>query len=215
MSEPAKDDTAAAPKKGKKKLLIGAVALLAMVGGGVGAGVYAANAGLIGGGKGHAETPEMPEKPHLVPKSEQKAASEGEGEEKEGGGEAKEGEEAESSGGKPTPEGQGGDQYASNYYALDKDFTSNLRDSVHVVQVGVAISTPYDDKVIENLKTNDIAVRSAVLLALGDTPEEQVFSSDGKRQLQARLVKAINATLQQKEGFGGVGNVYFTSFVVQ
>lgn len=213
MSEPAKDDTAAAPKKGKKKLLIGAVALVAMVGGGVGAGVYAANAGLIGGGKGHAETPEMPEKPHLVPKSEQKAAAEGD--EKEGGGEAKEGEEAESSGGKPTPEGQGGDQYASNYYALDKDFTSNLRDSVHVVQVGVAISTPYDDKVIENLKTNDIAVRSAVLLALGDTPEEQVFTSDGKRQLQARLVKAINATLQQKEGFGGVGNVYFTSFVVQ
>ena len=83
------------------------------------------------------------------------------------------------------------------------------------MQVGVAISTPYDDKVIENLKTNDIAVRSAVLLALGDTPEEQVFTSDGKRQLQARLVKAINATLQQKEGFGGVGNVYFTSFVVQ
>ena len=34
-------------------------------------------------------------------------------------------------------------------------------------------------------------------------------------QLQARLVKAINATLEQKEGFGGVGNVYFTSFVVQ
>jgi flagellar FliL protein len=42
-----------------------------------------------------------------------------------------------------------------------------------------------------------------------------VFTTDGKRQLQARLVKAINATLQQKEGFGGVGNVYFTSFVVQ
>ena len=52
-------------------------------------------------------------------------------------------------------------------------------------------------------------------MALGDTTEDQVMSSDGKRQLQVRLAKAINDTLKQKEGFGGVGNVYFTSFVVQ
>ncbi|WP_416236112.1 flagellar basal body-associated FliL family protein, partial [Staphylococcus aureus] len=50
-------------------------------------------------------------------------------------------------------------------------------------------------------------VRSAVLLALGDTPEDQIFTSDGKQQLQGRLAKAINAVLQQKEGFGGVSNV--------
>jgi flagellar FliL protein len=86
---------------------------------------------------------------------------------------------------------------------------------VHVIQVGIAVSTPYDDTVIENLKTNDIAVRSAVLLTLGDTPEEQVFSSAGKLQMQQRIAKAINATLEQKEGFGGISNVYFTNFVVQ
>ena len=48
------DTTEAAPppkKKGKmKKILIGAVALIVLVGGGVGAGVYASGAGLIGGG---------------------------------------------------------------------------------------------------------------------------------------------------------------------
>jgi len=83
------------------------------------------------------------------------------------------------------------------------------------VQVGLAISTPYDDTVIDNIKTNEIAVRSAVLMALSDTTEDQVFSTDGKKQLQVRLAKAINATLKEKEGFGGVGNVYFTNFVVQ
>ncbi|WP_420822343.1 flagellar basal body-associated FliL family protein [Sphingomonas aracearum] len=98
---------------------------------------------------------------------------------------------------------------------MEKEFTSNLQDSVHFVQVGLAVSTPYDDSVIENLKTNEIAVRSAVLLALGDTTEEQVFSSNGKEQLQKRLTTAINATLKQKEGFGGISNVYFTNFVVQ
>lgn len=210
-----KEATEPKKKGGKKKLLIGAVALLALVGGGVGAGVYAAQSGMIGGHKAEPEAAHDADKPKLVPKSEQKRGGEA-AEGGEGGGHGG-GEEAAASSheGKPTPAGSGGDRYASNYYALDKEFTANLQDSVHFIQVGVAVSTPYDEKVIENLKSNDIAVRSAVLMALGDTSEEQVFSTDGKRQLQARLVKAINATLQQKEGFGGIGNVYFTSFVVQ
>lgn len=205
-----KDETAPGKKGGKKKLLIGAAALLALVGGGVGAGVYAAQSGMVGGG-GHEAGPEA-DKPRLVPKSEQKHAAEG-GEGGHGGGEEESG--SAGHGGKPTPEGHGGDEYASTYYPLEKEFTSNLQDSVHVVQVGVAVSTHYDEKVIENLRTNDIAVRSAVLMALGDTTEDQVFTSEGKRRLQARLAKAINDTLEQKEGFGGIGNVYFTSFVVQ
>ena len=81
--------------------------------------------------------------------------------------------------------------------------------------MGLAVSTPYDDEVIENLKSNDIAVRSAILMTLGDTTEDQVFTSEGKKQLQKRLTDAINATLKQKEGFGGISNTYFTSFVVQ
>ncbi len=198
----------AAPKKkgGKMKIVIMAVALLALVGGGVGAGVYAASSGMIGGG--HAAAAED-HGPKLVPKSEQKRpAAGGEGGEGHGG-------EASGGGGKHPPTGGDGDRYASNYYTMDPQFTSNLQNSVHVVQIGIAVSTPYDDTVIENLKTNDIAVRSAVLLTLGDTPEDQVFTSAGKEQLQRRLVKAINDTLQQKEGFGGVSNVYFTNFVVQ
>ncbi|MDP1028212.1 flagellar basal body-associated FliL family protein [Sphingomonas sp. KR1UV-12] len=210
-----KDETPPKKKGGMKKILIGVVALVVLVGGGVGAGVYAAQSGMIGGGGHAAAEKEDPNKPKLVPKSEQKHAGEG-GEGGEGGGHGG-GEEggAAKVEGAPTPEGHGGDPYASNYYAMDKEFTANLQDSVHFVQVGVAVSTPYDEKVITNLKTNDIAVRSAVLMALGETSEEAVFSSQGKRALQQRLVKAINDTLQQKEGFGGISNVYFTSFVVQ
>lgn len=203
-----KKDTAdtAPKKKGKMKtILIGGVALLVLVGGGVGAGVYASNAGLLGGG--HAAVDDG--KPKLVPKSEQKHPTEGEG-----GGHGGDEAAPENHGMKP-PTGEGGDKYASTYYPMEKEFTSNLQDSSHFVQVGIAVATPYDDTVITNLKTNDIAVRSAILMALGDTTEEQVMSSDGKRQLQVRLAKAINDTLKQKEGFGGIGNVYFTSFVVQ
>ena len=195
------EDAPAPKKKGRKKLIVIAAGLL-LLGGGAGAGLYASKSGLIGGAAQAAE----PEGPQLVPKADQKRGGAGEGE---GHGETTGGEAA-----KP-PSGKGGDRYASNYYAMDKEFTANLQDSVHFVQVGVAVSTSYDDSVIENLKTNDIAVRSAILMALGDTTEEQVFTSDGKRQLQARITRAINDTLKQKEGFGGIGNTYFTSFVVQ
>ncbi|BCI71343.1 flagellar basal body-associated FliL family protein [Sphingomonas sp. S17] len=217
-----------APKKKGKlgKILVMVVGVLVLLGGGVGAGLYAANSGLIGGGhgKGHdaeAEADANHPGPKLVPKSEQKRAGEGgEGEGGhggggEGGGHGEEGGEAKKNVGMPTPIGDGGERYASNYYEMPKDFTSNLRDSVHVIQVGLAISTPYDDTVINNLKTNDLAVRSAILMTLGDANEEQVFSSEGKRDLQRKLVNSINEILRQKEGFGGIANVYFTNFVVQ
>ena len=195
MSDETKADTP--KKKGKGKLIILMLLGVLVVGGGTVGGLWAA--GMLGGAKAA-----LPEGPKLVPKSEQKRAS----------GDGKEGEGAASSGTKP-PSGSGGDKYASNYYAIDKDFTSNLRDSPHYVQIGIAVSTPYDDSVIENLKTNEIAVRSAVLMALGDATEEEVTTGEGKKHLAQRLVQAINATLKQKEGFGGISNVYFTNFVVQ
>ena len=200
-------DAAAPKKKGKLvKILMLVVGLAVLVGGGIAGGLYFGKAGAAEADHG----------PKLVPKSEQKQAGEG----GEGGGHASSGGGGEAEGhakveGKATPQGQGGDKFASNYYSMEKDFTSNLKDSVHFIQVGVAVSTPYDDTVIEHLKTNDIAVRSAVLMTLGDTTEDEVFTSDGRALLAKRLTAAINATLKQKEGFGGISNTYFTSFVVQ
>ncbi len=211
-----KDKPAEAPvkKKGKMgKMLVMGVGILVLLGGGVGAGLYASSSGLIGGGSGHKEEAD-PDTPKLVPKSEEVKAGAEQASES-GGGESEGGNESAAEGGKPTPEGEGGDRYASSYYAMEKEFTANLADSVHFAQIGVAISTPYDHKVLDNLKTHEIAVRSAILMALGETTEEQVFTAEGKKQLALRLKKAINDTLEQKEGFGGIGNVYFTNFVVQ
>ncbi|WP_326525398.1 flagellar basal body-associated FliL family protein [Sphingomonas sp.] len=201
-------DGAPKKKKGKLgKLLVIGVGLIALVGGGVGAGLYAASSGMIGGGHAAEAEGEKIDAPRLIPKSEQKRVSAAGGEGGEGEGAAK--------GGSPTPMGKGGDKYASNYFTMEKEFTSNLKESVHFIQVGIAVSTPYDDRVIGNLKTHEIAVRSAILMTLGDTDEDAVFTPDGKEQLQKKLASAINATLKQKEGFGGIGNVYFTNFVVQ
>lgn len=203
MSETATTEAPAKKKGGMMKWLMIGTGLVVLIGGGVGGGLYAANSGLLGGGAAAGESADA-DTPRLVPKSEEVRATAG-----------KEGEASGESKGKPTPKGEGGDKYASTYYQMEKEFTSNLRESVHFVQVGIAVSTPYDNRVVDNLKTHELAVRSAILLALGETAEDDVFTADGKTRLQKRLAAAINAVLKEKEGFGGIANVYFTNFIVQ
>jgi len=186
---------APAPKKKGKSMLLIIVGALVLTGAGIGGGIYAASSGLLGGEEADAAEKDVPK---LVPKGSKPKKEEGEGESKsEGAGEGE------------------APKYESSYFQLEKEFTSNLKDSAHLIQVGLAVSTNYDERVIENLKGHELAVRSAVLMTLSETDEEHVFTADGKKDLQRRLAKAINDTLKEKEGFGGVGNVYFTNFIVQ
>jgi flagellar FliL protein len=202
------NDANPAPRKkrgGKLLILVGVP--IALLGTGGGAAVYGMQAGWFSVKPADAHD----DAPRLVPKSGEKRVGAGGGE----GGHGESNEGGSAGHGKPTPKGEGGDKYASTYYPLEKEFTSNLQDSVHFVQVGIAVSTPYDERVVENIKTHEIAIRSQVLMALGETTEEEVFTAQGKRQIQDRLAKAINGVLKEKEGFGGVSNVYFTNFIVQ
>lgn len=194
---PKGDDDAPKKKKGKLGLILVAVAMLAVGGGGV-FGLMAA--GVIGGG--HAEE-KKPEGPQLVRKGEvdpfAPPAKEGEGEE--GGGE-----EAES---------EGGDEYRTAYYTFTDDFTSNLKGSDAMVQASIACSTRRDGRVLQWLGKHELAIRSRLLGILADTPEEEASTPEGKDRLQKRMTAAINQVLVQKEGFGGIDAVYFRNFIVQ
>jgi len=209
------DAKPAEPKKkgGMKKMLIMGVGLVVILGAGVGGGIMATQSGMLGGGGAHAAPIEDPNIPKLVKKGEGHAAesSEGEGE---GGGHGG-GEGGEGGDSAPAEGTNGGEAYQSTYYTMEKEFTSNLKDSPHYVQVGISLSTHYDDRVIANVKNNDIPLRSAILMALSDADEEAVFTPEGKKQLAENIRRSINKVLEQKSGFGGIGNVYFTNFIVQ
>lgn len=188
----------AVPKKKGKKGLVMILGALILAGAGVGGGVFLATSGMIGGAK--AEAQPAKETPRLMLKGSKPKAEEGEGGGHDGG-----------SGGETAD----GPKYESSYFQLEKEFTSNLKDSTHLIQLGLAVSTPYDEKVTEHLKAHELAVRSAVLMEINSTDEDVIFTPEGKKDLQRRLVRAINGVLKEKEGFGGVGNVYFTNFIVQ
>ena len=65
------------------------------------------------------------------------------------------------------------------------------------------------------LKKHELAIRSAMLEVLADTPEEDINTIEGKDRLQKRLTVAINRVLIEAEGYGGVDAVYFKNFLVQ
>lgn len=111
--------------------------------------------------------------------------------------------------------GEGGSKYRTAYYSFAEDFTSNLRDSDGLFQVSLAASTQRDGRVLMWLHEHQLAIRSRILVELADTPEDEVMTSAGKKRLQKRLTDAVNAVLVEQEGFGGVDNVYFRTFIVQ
>ena len=190
------DDTAEAPapkkKGGKLKKMILFVGLpLVLIGAGVGGGLYAA------GGTKKEGAHEDPNRPKLMLKSEG-------GEH--GSGKAYEG---------PEPKHPDPAKFQSTYFPIEQTFTSNLHDTDGFLQLTLGVSTFYDSKVIDNLKDTEMPVRSAVLDTLAQQDAEALNTPQGKLALRKALAKAINQVLEQREGFGGIDDVYFTSFVIQ
>ena len=91
----------------------------------------------------------------------------------------------------------------------------NLKGSRRMLQVGIGVSTQYDDTVMMNVESHQLALRSIVLGVLSGYGEEDVAGIDGRSKVAVHLRDAINAKLEELENFGGIEEVHFTSFVMQ
>ena len=101
------------------------------------------------------------------------------------------------------------------YHEFAGTFTTNLAGSRKMLQVGIGVSTQYDDTVMMNVDSHQLALRSIILGVISDFSEEQVRGGEGRELLADALRDAINAKLEELENFGGVEDVHFTSFVLQ
>ena len=107
------------------------------------------------------------------------------------------------------------DTFVTSYYTFPDNFTTNLKGSKAFLQVSVGVSTQYDETVIENVELHQLALRSEVLGVVSEFTVEEVEGKTGRDQLADTIKDAINARLEELEGFGGVEGVFFTSFVLQ
>ncbi len=191
MSKTKPDDENPKPKKkGKLKTVLFATGLIALLGGGGAAGGFYA-AGMIGGDH---EEPEDPNKPKIIMKdgtavSEKEASN-------------------------TTPK-EASSAFKVTYHQIEQPFTSNLSNSDSFAQLSLAVSTYYDERVFENVINHEIAIRSAVLMELGQQDAIELEAPEGKLKLKKKLRDIINETLKEKTGFGGIEDVYFTNMVVQ
>jgi flagellar FliL protein len=113
---------------------------------------------------------------------------------------------------KDTPEEE---VFETIYHEFPGTFTTNLAGSRKMLQVGIGVSTQYDDTVMMNVEAHQLALRSVILGVISDFTEDGVKGATGRENLSGALRDAINMKLELLENFGGIEEVHFTSFVLQ
>ena len=107
------------------------------------------------------------------------------------------------------------EKFLTTYYEFPGNFTTNLRDSKKFLQITVGVSTQYDEEVMINVESHQLALRGIILGVMSEYSEQDVAGRDGKQGLADAVRDALNVFLEDKEGFGGVEGIHFTSFVLQ
>ena len=113
---------------------------------------------------------------------------------------------------KSTPDLQ---RFEVRYVELEKDLLANLTGSKKVMQIKVAIMTRYDDRVINNIKKHEFALRSVAMDVMRQTRAEDIDAPDFRKRLGEKIRDEMNSTLQKLEDFGGIEEIVFTNFIVQ
>lgn len=106
-------------------------------------------------------------------------------------------------------------RFEYTYHQLKKDFLSNLMSSKKVMSIQISIMTRYDDRVFENVDKHEAALRSVVLDVLRQTTDADLVKPEFRKELAVKIRDAMNSFLEKLEDFGGIEEVFFTSFVVQ
>ncbi len=106
-------------------------------------------------------------------------------------------------------------RFEYTYSQLDREFLVNLAGSRKVMSVQLAIMTRYDERVVENVKKHEFALRSVVMDAMRATTEADLGKPDFRKDLAIKIRDTMNNLLEKYEDFGGIEEIYFTSFIVQ
>ena len=106
-------------------------------------------------------------------------------------------------------------RFEYTYHQLKKDFLSNLMSSKKVMSIQISIMTRYDDRVFENVDKHEAALRSVVLDVLRQTTDADLVKPEFRKDLAIKIRDSMNSLLEKLEDFGGIEEVFFTSFVVQ
>jgi len=156
--------------------------------------------------------PELTAEQLLLQQEAGEAAADGKGE---AGKDGKKGDKKGGPPGKLTKKSPELTRFDFSYLQLEREFLTNLTGSRKVMSIQVAVMTRYDERVFENVKKHEFALRSVMMDVMRQTVDADLSKPDFRKELAVRLRDAMNSLLEKYEDFGGIEDVYFTSFIVQ
>ena len=81
--------------------------------------------------------------------------------------------------------------------------------------IKVALMTHSDARVFDNVKKHEFIIRNEILRAMVNTTEADLNNPNFRMELAMKMRVIMNSSLTKYEDFGGVEDVFFTSFVLQ
>ena len=182
-------------KKSPIKLILMIVGGIVLLGGGIGVGMF------VGGGD---DTDPSTEISKIIEKKENPKESDQENQEKEEelAEECAE-EEKDEEGNCPTgpkkiPKITPDEEiFTTTYYEFPGNFTANLKGSKKFLQLSVGVSTQYDEQVMANVESHQLALRSEILTIMSEFSSEDISGRDGKYKLADSLKDGINEVLMK------------------
>lgn len=106
-------------------------------------------------------------------------------------------------------------RFEYTYLQIEREFLVNVSGSKKVMSVQIAVMTHYDERVFENVKKHDFAIRSAVMDVMRQTTDADLVKPEFRKEMAVKIRDSINTLLEKYEDFGGIEEVHFTSFIVQ
>jgi len=118
-------------------------------------------------------------------------------------------------GGKPSKTIPVNAKFEYSYYQIEKPFLVNLTGTKKMMSLQLAVMTRYDDRVFGNIKKHEFALRSEVMDQMRLVTEAELIKPEFRKELAAKIRNTMNSLLERYEDFGGIEEIYYTSFVVQ
>jgi flagellar FliL protein len=188
--------TVAAKKTSLKKILIFAVAAIALVAAGVASGIAASH--WLTRSAPAAKKPQGPGKAEAAESTDAQAEADGA--------------EADAA---ADPEAAKNDA-AATYLDFDQPFVVNVADEgqVRYLQVTVAVMS-HDPKMAEEVKRHMPLIRNNLVMLFSSQTRDTVMTREGKEKIRAEAQAEVQKILKEQVGRPVIESLYFTSFVMQ
>ena len=106
------------------------------------------------------------------------------------------GKKADNKPGKKTKDSPELTRFEYTYLQIEREFLVNVSGSKKVMSVQIAVMTHYDERVFENVKKHDFAIRSAVLDVMRQTTDADLVKPEFRKEIAVKIRDSINTCLR-------------------